>query len=375
MAPLGRDARLVTDRLRTVGVAAQACTTLDALCDGLEEGRFGVLLVTSESVLDAAADRLRAWLQGQPSWSDVPVILMTGARQPRREVLHLLQALGARASTTVLERPVPSSALLTAVRLALLARGRQLEVRDLLAALSEAHTALEARVAERTREVRRLAADLTLAEHSERRRIAHLLHDDIQQRLHGLSVTLELLGRVVASDPDRAAAMLQRALETLHGTTALTRSLSHELAPPVLRSEGLAELLAWVAAHAQERYGLAVEVAIDDGVTVSREDVRVLISQALGELLFNAAKHSGVDRVRIGARAVPDASAVHVTVEDRGRGFDPAARSDAAGMGLTSVRERAELVGGHLEIDSSPGRGTRATLVMPTTSDGLLRDE
>ena len=375
LAPLGRDAALVTERLRGGGLHAHACGTLDALCDSLEAGRFDALLLTSEGVAGAAVGRLRAWLRSQPSWSDVPVILLAAPRQPVQDTQRLLAAVGARASATVLERPVPLSALLAAVRLALLARRRQLEVRDLLGALAEAREALETRVAERTREVRRLAADLTLAEHSERRRIARLLHDDLQQRLYGLSVTLTLLERAVGSDPERAERLLRQAARSLRDTTALTRSLSHEMAAPTLRDEGLSELLGWVASGARERYGLSVEVDIEADVSVSREDVRVLLGQVLGELLLNAAKHAGVDSVRIAARAVPGAPAVRVSVEDRGRGFDPAsADRSAGGMGLTSVRERAELVGGSFQIESAPDRGTRATLELPATDEGLARE-
>ena len=370
VAPLGRDARLMTDRLRSGGLGAQAYGSLGELCDGLDAGRIGAALMTSESVGGPAAARLSEWLRSQPPWSDLPVVLLIGPRQTDREGRRLLGAIGARASATVLERPVPSSALVAAVRLTLLDRRRQLEVGDLLEALDQARAALESRVAERTREVRRLAAELTLAEHSERRRIAHLLHDDIQQRLHGLSVTLSLLERALGTEP--GPRLLAQAQATLRGTTDLTRSLSHELAPPILRGEGLRELLEWIAAHTHERYGLDVDVAVEDGVTVAREDVRVLLSQVIGELMLNAAKHAGVSRVRIEAEAVPGGQAVRVTVSDQGQGFDVSGAGLASsGMGLTSVRERAELVGGRFTIDSAPGRGTRAMLEMPAAADGL----
>ncbi len=368
VAPLGRDARLVTDRLRAGGLAARACDSLDALCDGLESGFFGAALLTSEALGGAGAARLGSWLCHQPSWSDLPVILLADVRRPRRDARRQLGA-----SAVVLERPVPSSALLAAVRLALSDRRRQLEVSGLLHALEGARAELEARVAARTREVRRLAADLTLAEHSERRRIAHLLHDDLQQRLHGLLVTLALLRRVLPSDPDLAARLLEQAGETLGSAAELTRSLSHDLAPPILRGDGLAELLEWTAAHAHERYGLTVELAVEDGVAIPREDVRVLLSQALNELLFNAVKHAGVDRVQITAQAALAAPAVRVTVADEGRGFDVDASRTSTGVGLTSVRERAELVGGSLTVESAPGRGTRATLQMPTSDPGPAR--
>ena len=367
VAPLGRDARLTADCLRGGRLPATACINLDALCDGLSAGRFGAALITSESLADAAAThRLRVWLQGQPAWSDVPVIVLTTHRHSPIDTRRVLGHLGARPSATVLERPVPASALVTAARLALLSRQRQLEVRALLAELEHAKATLEARVVARTREVRRLASDLALAEHAERRRIAHLLHDDLQQRLHGLSVTLSLLGRS-ADDPDRANRLLVQAQETLREATSLTRSLSHELAPPMLQGEGLSELIEWMAAHAHERYGLTVESDIEDTISLPREDVRVLLSQVMGELLFNVSKHAGVDRVRVTARDVPGTMMVRVVVADDGRGFDPSALG--SGMGVASVCERAELIGGHVHIDSAPGQGTRVTVEVPAKAE------
>ncbi len=366
VAPLGRDARLIADRLRSVGLRAQDCPDVATLCDGFEAGRFDTLVLTTESVSDpVAAQLLRDVLQAQPSWSDVPVLILSATGHTVRDDGRLLLHLGARPTLTVLERPVPASVLVATVRLALLARARQLEIRSMLGELERANARLEARVEERTKEVRRLAADLTLAEHTERRRIAYLLHDDLQQRLHGLAVSLALATRASSEgDAERASQMLAQSEKILEGASSLTRSLSHELAPPLLKGGGIVELLEWMASTAKKRFGLEVDIEVDDGVLVSREDIRVLLSQILGELLFNVAKHAGVDRVRMGAHEVPGLPMVRIVVEDEGKGFDTSQL--ARGAGLLSVRERAELVGGRLSVESSPGAGTCATLEMPS---------
>ena len=363
-APLGRDGPLVADRLRAAGLRALAYPGLGELCDALEAGHLGAVVVTAEVARDPAAARLRHVIGAQPGWSDVPVLVLGTPGRGEGQV-RMLAALGVRPSATVLERPVPSSALVAATRLALIARQRQVDVRDVLEELEHEKAQLEVRVEARTREVRRLAADLTVAEQTERRRVAYLLHDDLQQRLHGLSITLALLGNAAAAgDAGKAVQFLERAESTLSGAASLTRSLSHDLAPPLLKGGGVGELLDWVTERAHERYGLRVDVEVDDDLAVEQEAVRVLLSQILGELLFNAAKYAGVDRVRVAAHDVPADAVVRFVVEDEGAGFDPS--SGAGGIGLTSSRERAELIGGRVVVESAPGAGTRVVVEVPS---------
>ena len=362
-APLGRDGELIANRLRGSGLKAQAYADLDGLCDAFEADRLGALVLTAEAVKDPGAARLRELLWKQPTWSDIPVLVLAAPGQGTSDQNRLLARIGARPSATVLERPVSAAVLVGVTHLAMLARERQLDVRDVLLELKRANERLEARVEARTREVRRLAADLTLAEQTERRRVAHLLHDDLQQRLYGLSVTLDLLGNATEGE-DQTHRLLKRAKDTLAGTVSLTRTLSHGLAPPLLGGEGVVELIGWVASRAESEFGIEVDIEMDDGVAVAQEAVRILLGQILGELLFNAAKHSGTERVRVVAREAPDPSMVRVVVEDEGTGFDPS--EEREGLGLTSSRERAQLIGGRVTIDSAPGAGTRVTVEVPS---------
>ena len=372
VAPLGRDGELIAARLRGAGLKAQEYADVDGLCGALEDGHLGVLLLTSEALGGASVSRLRELLRGQPAWSDIPaLVLRAPGRRAGREV-RLLSPIGPRPSATVLERPVSTAVLVAVTHLAVLARERQLDVRDALLELEHANARLEARVESRTREVRRLASDLTLAEQAERRRVADLLHDDLQQRLYGLSITLDLLGDAAKSpDPGRAQHLLRRARVTLDGTVSLTRKLSHGLAPPLLKGEGVEELIGWVAARAEDEYGLRVDVEVADGLSVTQEAIRIVLGQILGEFLFNAAKHSETDRVRVAAVAASDPSMIRVVVEDEGAGFDPS--QSGGGFGLTSSRERAELIGGRVMVESVPGEGTRSIVEVPAgESEGSI---
>jgi signal transduction histidine kinase len=219
-------------------------------------------------------------------------------------------------------------------------------------ALRTANETLEARVAERTREVRGLVRALTLAEQQERRRIAHVLHDDLQQVLYGAKMMA------------RMGTEAERLVDLLDEATALTRALSHELSPPLLESEDLGDILSWLAEQKRARYGLEVSVEVGP-VPVPEADLRILLFQLVRELLFNVVKHAGTRQARVAA-ACTDGH-VRIVVEDEGKGFNPTTlgAASAPGLGIPSVQKRLELVGGRLELTSSPGGGTRITMEAP----------
>src|SRR4029434_6742238 len=110
----------------------------------------------------------------------------------------------------------------------------------------------------------------------------------------------------------------------------------------------------------REKYGLEVQSTVDPLANSERRDVRTLVFESLRELLFNAVKHAQVDRVTVELMAATD-DTLRVTVTDQGIGFDPATlfnrfNSQRTGMGLFSIRERLMLLGGRLEVESSPGQ-------------------
>ena len=232
------------------------------------------------------------------------------------------------------------------------------EQREAEAEIRSLNASLEARVEDRTAEARQLAAALTMAEQEERRRIAHVLHDDLQQQLHGLSM---LLAQALRVDGAEAAPLVRRSVEVLDEAVTLTRTLSSDLSPAVLDSGRLQEALDALADRTRDQYGLEVEVVPAGEPHVLPPALRVLVYQAVRELLFNVVKHADAGLVRVTVESVDGHAAVHV--EDDGAGFDPGA--ETAGFGLTSVRNRLELIGGRLEVASAPGEGTRATVVVP----------
>lgn len=236
------------------------------------------------------------------------------------------------------------------------------EIRDLNATLEARVDRRTRALTERTRQVRDLARALTVAEQAERQRIAHLLHDDLQQQLYGASVSLGLARRP-GTHAEQRAQLLDRANEVLETAISLARTLSTELSPAVLRIEHVADILEWVAGQQQARTGLRVSVAVEGDPALPDDEARILLHQILGEVLFNVAKHAGTPDAAVSAREARDEIVVEVT--DQGAGFDPATLSDSPRFGLSQSRERLRLIGGRFEIDSTPGQGTRVTLALP----------
>lgn len=227
--------------------------------------------------------------------------------------------------------------------------------------------------------IRALAAQLTLAEHEERGRIAQILHDDLQQQLYALQLQLGLLQAEAATSPGGEALLpeLGEMEEAVELATETARNLSVDLSPPILEGDGLAEAIGWVAGRMREHYGLAVNLEIEPGgraagdgdasFPVPEQDRRVLLFRTVRELLFNAVKHAGAQQVTVRLQHVD--GAYRIDVVDEGAGFDPEVvlgpEATARGRGLLHARERLRLVGGRLEVASAPGRGTRVTIVAP----------
>jgi signal transduction histidine kinase/CheY-like chemotaxis protein len=131
LAPTGRDAELAgTALLRDASLDSFAAEDLDALCNAIEEG-CGALMITEEALNPASITRLRAILEAQPPWSDLPIVIFTS--RPSAEMsVGAFDHLGSRANVTLMERPIRVKTLVKAAQAALRARRRQYEVHDLV---------------------------------------------------------------------------------------------------------------------------------------------------------------------------------------------------------------------------------------------------
>lgn len=228
---------------------------------------------------------------------------------------------------------------------------------------------LERRVAERTRQLRELTLQLTQTEHRERRRLAALLHDHVQQLIAGAKLRLGSLRPALDGEE---LARLRKVDDLLSRAIEATRSLSMEIGPPDVHEAGFEPGLRWMARHMQELHGLTVDVEYPARVRVEDDDLRILLVQSVRELLFNVVKHSSVRHATVRVEHTGN-DTIRIQVRDRGHGFDVLSmplESSGTGYGLFSVRERLEVIGGAMDVRSVPGRGTTVTITAPRDLDG-----
>lgn len=199
---------------------------------------------------------------------------------------------------------------------------------------------------------------VTRAQEDERKRIARELHDDAAQSLVLLS---RGLGRMVSGNGLSAqqASEAENLREMVGGILESVRRASRDLRPAVLDDLGLAPALEWLAGQMTDLTGIEATFAVSGTRRRLQPDEEVAAFRIAQEALRNIEKHSDSDAVAI-TLAFQDRR-LELRVTDNGRGFDPTAATGRTKLGLVGMRERAELVGGSLTIDSRLGHGTTVT--------------
>lgn len=223
-------------------------------------------------------------------------------------------------------------------------------------------------------ENRRLARQFMQLQESERKRLARELHDELGQYLNAIkmdAVTIQRrsAGEDASSAIPRAAAAIVEHADHLY---AIVRDLIGQLRPTGLDELGLRAALEHYVEHWRARQPqIRLEVRLEGDLDGLGEQLDLTIYRLLQEGLTNVARHSGARRVDVRiVRGVADASRqdeILVEISDDGRGADPAGRDH--GVGLIGMRERVEALGGHLHIDSRPGRGFTVRATIPVSTD------
>ena len=258
------------------------------------------------------------------------------------------------------------------------------ERREAVDELERLKDCLEQKVVERTDQLRRLTRQLARTEQEERRRLAQLLHDHLQQLLVQARLLLGTLPSTMKGDgltlsespahteeepsgspPDALQETVEKIDQVLGETIKASRSLAVELSPPVLYRAVFPEALQWLCEKMKD-YGLSVTFQQEGEAELESEELRAFLFHSVRELLLNVVKHAGTVRARLLVTALP--GSIRVTVEDHGSGFDSRIldRVDA-GYGLFSISERLLLHGGSMEVESSPGKGCKILLTIPRT--------
>ena len=206
-------------------------------------------------------------------------------------------------------------------------------------------------------EVQESRERLVLGREDDRRRIRRDLHDGLGPALGGVAMRLDAAGNAVESDPERARELVRLARTEVREALDDVRRLVHDLRPPALDDLGLEAALEQQAERV--RSSLEVSVAASD-VTGLPAAVEVAAYRIVAESLANVVKHAGATRCAITLAREP--GALTVEVRDDGRGI---AEDVTAGVGLLSLRERAEELGGRCEVSCPEGGGTRVWAWLP----------
>src|SRR6266516_4610402 len=222
-----------------------------------------------------------------------------------------------------------------------------------------AHAALAVANAQRNERAR----ELSVAE--ERTRLARELHDSLTQTLFSLSLATESAAALAGPRTDpRLAEQLDRTRELARAALAETRSLVSTLRPPDLEAEGLAVALRKRVDLLRRVHHVAIGLTLRGPGRLPDRTLQREVLRVATEALSNALQHAAATRIDVTLDTGGDL--LRLTVADDGVGFDlPATARASRRLGLTSMRERAEALGGVLHIDTAPGAGTRVTLEVP----------
>jgi PAS domain S-box-containing protein len=249
----------------------------------------------------------------------------------------------------------------------------EVEVKKRTATLISLNEELETRA----EQLRRLAGELTMAEQRERKRLAKILHDGLQQYLVAAKLqTGGLIHPLNGAETNKTATEIEI---LLNEAVKVSRTLAAELSPPILHDSGLLAGLEWLARWKSDKHGIKVELKMEQmDAPMLLEEVKVFLFEAVRELLLNVVKHSGTKSATINL-SHEDNRHLKISVTDDGRGFDAAmitaGNQEIGGLGLFSIRERISLIGGKFEYDSSPGKGARFTLTVPLSTPAHERHE
>ena len=202
------------------------------------------------------------------------------------------------------------------------------------------------------------------AQEEERSRVARELHDDALQRVAVIRNELDGLSAAARTHPpEEQARRLAAVAGELEDLGIMLRNAAHQLHPSIVEKVGLARALESLAAEFQRSFGLQVSVTVSPGQVRLSPESSVSAYRIAQEALRNVVKHAGVGAATVTLSAAN--GEVTLMVSDAGLGFEPAARHDAAGLGLIAMGQRAALTRGKLTIASRPGTGTTVTAVLP----------
>lgn len=218
-----------------------------------------------------------------------------------------------------------------------------------------------AQLEEANQEIKELARRCSTIEESERRRLASELHDRLGQTLTAININLKILEGSLPQEAFEAAVERINEIHALvNEAVSQMRDVIAELHPPILDDFGLGEALKWLGERFRTRFQMPLTVDVDQPAERLPETVEMAFYRVAQSALDNVLRHAQASAVRLSLHYSPEK--VELLIEDNGRGFDPELVLKSKGYptwGVKIMRERMLAVGGHLSIDTEPGKGTR----------------
>jgi PAS domain S-box-containing protein len=215
---------------------------------------------------------------------------------------------------------------------------------------------------ESTGRLQHLSRRLLAVQEDERRRLSRELHDEFGQLLTAVAVHLQAAKGLAG---DAARPRLEECSVLLERTSAQVSSLAFELRPTMLEAAGLEPTLRWLAEQHQQRTGIATQVV--GHLNDVPSDLEIACFRAAQEALTNVVRHARAQHVWIELNQTNDA--LELLIRDDGAGFDVTRTLDRAAssghLGLLGMKERVQILGGNLEVDSEPGHGTGIRISLP----------
>lgn len=355
---------------------ADACRDIQDLTHQMEKG-CAALLIAEEALGSTSVQVVIEALKLQPSWSDIPIIIITSSTEETNTILHRLTVFGPAGNVSLLERPFRPLAVINAAQVAVRSRKKQYEVRDLLAERERILAGLEQTVQDRTAELRATNSQLEELVYS----IAHDLRAPLRAMQGFSKLLVEQFSQELPIEGRQYAERVMRAAERMDAMTldllAYGRMARSEV---VLGPVSLQKV--WQAAAMQ-----CEELIKETNATIEVHEplptVRgqaPMLTQVLANLLNNALKFvPDGEHPKVRVRSEEFNGTVRVWVEDEGIGIAPEyrerifrvferldnSRYKGTGIGLSIVRKGVERMGGRVGVESEVGKGSRFWIDLP----------
>jgi signal transduction histidine kinase len=233
------------------------------------------------------------------------------------------------------------------------------------ATLAMANAWLFSQVHAKQQQLRHLTQKLVIVQEEERQHISRELHDQAGQVLVALQISLSLLKQHLPPGDELAGQRLDEAIDLAENVLDDIRRLAHALRPPMMDERGLNGILEGLCKEFARYTQLDINYQGIDISTLS-DTTPTSLYRFLQEALTNAAKHAQAKQILVRLSQQP--GRICLSVEDDGIGFNLQDGQLSNGIGLLGMRERVEMLGGLIEIDSQPGRGTRLVAMVPSES-------